>query len=220
MLPVRAAAGPGAVTGRPALPGLPAGAIVSVAWQLADAGRVAGALLPPGHADGGWLGARVLAGEGVWPATMWPAGPEISLGASLVELAGEPVRLAVHAPGRDVVGTVDQPGRVCPAGRPRPGAGGRGRAHKAIGRAHKLVEQAVDLRRDSRQVRIRAADRVWWLRATGVFGVRVTRGGLLVYATRGMLGHFAPEADELDVSAVLLTLASIPSSAYAPILGF
>ena len=217
LLPVRAvvpAGGPaGLAAGGPALPGLPAGAVVSVAWRLEGAGRVVGALLPPGHADGGWLGARVLAGEGVWPATMWPAGREISLGASVVELAGEPVRLVVHAPGRDVVGTVDQPGRPCLAGRPRAGAGNRGRASAIVGRV-------ADLRRDSRQVRIRAADRVWWLRASGIFGVRVSRGGEQVYATCGMVGQFSSRADELDISVVLLTLASIPSSAYAPILGF
>ncbi len=31
---------------------------------------------------------------------------------------------------------------------------------------------------------------------------------------------FSAEADDLDVSVVLLTLGSIPSSTYAPILGF
>ncbi|ONH27270.1 hypothetical protein [Pseudofrankia asymbiotica] len=200
MLPVRAGSAEAAPRA-PALPGLAPGAVVSVAWRLDGAGRVVGALLPPGHPTGGPLGARVLAGEGVWPATMWPAGQEISRESSLIELTTEPARLVVHAASQEIAGTVDQPSRPR-AGHPR------------------LRRLVADLRRDSRQVRIRAAGRVWWLRATGVFGVRVSRGGQPVYLTRGMLGHFSAEADELDISVVLLTLSAIPSSTYAPILGF
>ncbi|MDT3439708.1 hypothetical protein [Pseudofrankia sp. BMG5.37] len=200
MLPVRASSTEAAPRA-PALPGLAPGAVVSVAWRLDGAGMVVGALLPPGHPTGGPLGARVLAGEGIWPATMWPAGQEISRESSLIELTAEPARLVVHAAGREIAGTVDQPSRPR-ADHPR------------------LRRLVADLRRDSRQVRIRAADRVWWLRATGVFGVRVSRGGQPVYLTRGMLGHFSAEADELDISVVLLTLSAIPSSTYAPILGF
>ncbi|MBL7502775.1 hypothetical protein I6A84_28450 [Frankia sp. CNm7] len=200
MLPLRAAVASAPRDSRP-LPGLPSSAVVSVAWRLDGAGRVVGAMLPSGHPDGGPLGARVLAGEGIWLAKMWPVGQEVSPDGALVELAAEPVRLVVHAPGGDIAGTLDQP---C-----RPPVDARGMSG--------LVR---DLRRDSRQVRIRVADRVWWLRAAGVFGVRVSRGGRPVYTTRGMLGNFAPDADELDISVVLLTLASIPSSTYAPILGF
>jgi len=200
MLPVRASRADVEQDGQP-LPGLVTGALVSVAWRLEGAGRVVGALLPPGHPTGGPLGARILAGEGIRPATMWPAGEEISRESSLVELTAKPARLAVHAPDGMITGTVDQPGRPR-ADRPWP------------------RRYVADLRRDSRRVRIRAADRVWWLRATGMFGVRVSRGGQPIYRTRGMLGHFLPEADELDISVILLTLSAIPSSTYAPVLGF
>jgi len=183
------------------LAGLPAGAIVSVGWRLGGAGRVVGATLPPGHPRAGRLGARVLAGEGVWPATMWPASQEVSPDQPLIELAAAPARLVVHAPDRDISGVVDQPYL--------PGAG-----------AGRLTRMVTGLRRDSHQVRVRAAERTWWLRASGVFGVRVSRGGQPVFTTQGMLGHFEPDADDLDVSVVLVTLASLPSSTYAPILGF
>jgi hypothetical protein len=174
---------------------------VSVAWRLEGAGRVVGALVAPGQPTGGWRGARVLAGEGVWPAVMRPTGSELALGSSLIELGDTAVPLVVHTPAGDLPGSVDQPGRARPADR-------------------RLAALASDLRRDSRRVRIRAADRVWWLRASGIFGVRVSRGGRPVYTTRGMLGQFHPDTDDLDISVVLLTLASIPSATYAPILGF
>ncbi|WP_238436132.1 MULTISPECIES: hypothetical protein [unclassified Frankia] len=199
MLPLRCA--DGLARGEHGPAGLPAGAVVSVAWQLDGVGSVVGALLPPGHPAAGRLGARVLAGEGVWPATVWPADSEVSRESPLIELAGSPARLVVRAPDRDIVGSLDQPARP-------PAEAGR------------LTRATTGLRRGNRQVRIRAGDRVWWLRATGVFGVRVSRGDRPVYLTRGMLGHFEPGADELDVSVVLATLASLPSSTYAPILGF
>jgi hypothetical protein len=182
-------------------PELPVDATVSVAWRLEGAGRVVGALLPPGHPSAGRLGARVLAGPGVWPATMWPADQELSAEHPLIELFDASARLVVSGPDRAITGTVDQPGR------PLAGVG-------------RLARVAAGLRRDSRQVRVRAADRVWWLRAAGVFGVRVSRDDRLLYATRGMVGRFGPAADELDVSVILLVLASLPSSTYAPVLGF
>jgi hypothetical protein len=199
MLPVPCSDGLALGEQRPT--GLPAGAVISVAWQLDGAGSVVGALLPPGHPQAGRLGARVLAGEGVWPVTVWPAGSEVSLAHPLIELADASARLVVRTPDRDLAGSLDQPSRP-------PAEAGR------------LARATTGLRRDNRRVRIRAADRVWWLRATGVFGVRVSRGDRPVYTTRGMLGHFEADADELDVSVVLATLASVPSSTYAPILGF
>jgi len=199
MLPLRCA--DGLARGEQGQTGLPAGAVISVAWQLDGVGSVVGALLPPGHPRAGRLGARVLAGAGVWPVTVWPTDSEVSLESPLIELAGAPARLVVRAPDREISGSLDQPARP-------PAEAGR------------LTRATAGLRRDNRQVRIRAGDRVWWLRATGVFGVRVSRGDRPVYLTRGMVGHFEPEADELDVSVVLATLASLPSSTYAPILGF
>jgi len=249
MLPVRAPLAE-AVPSAPAVPGLPTGALVSVAWRLDGAGEVVGALLPPGHPAGGPLGARVLAGAGVWPATMWPAGQGISRESSLIELAPEPARLVVCAADQEITGMADQPGRprsVSPwAGAPSvagpsvagPSVVGRSgvgrsvvgpRAHgpwaadpRTVGRrlGPCLRGLVAGLRRDNRQVRIRVADRVWWLRASGMFGVRVTRGGQQIYLTRGMVGHFCAVADELDISVVLLTLSAIPSSTYAPLLGF
>lgn len=179
----------------------PAGAIVSVAWSLEGAGQVVGGLLPRGHPDGGSLGKRILCGEWVWPAEMHPCEQEISVETSLVE-PGPPnsaARIVVHGPRGDITGYLDQPG--LPTGR--------------------VARLTTGLRRDARQVRVRAGGRVWWLRATHMFGVRVTRDSdVLIYTTRGLHAEFGSAADPLDVSIVLLTLASIPSSAYAPILGF
>jgi hypothetical protein len=174
---------------------------VSVEWRLDGAGRIVGALLPRGHPNGGPRGVRILAGEGIWPAEMRPSAQEISQDCGLVELshAADPVRIVVHGPGGDLAGFVDQPGMP---------SGGVSRL-------------TTGMRRDTRRVRIRTADRVWWLRASGVFGVRVTRGGgMPVYVTHGLRTHFRQEADDLDISVVLLTLASIPTSSYAPILGY
>jgi hypothetical protein len=199
MVPMRCA--DALVAGEPGMTGLPADAVVSVGWQLDEVGGVVGALLLPGHPRAGRLGARILAGDGVWPVTVWPTGTQVSLEHPLIELADAPARLLVRAPDREIAGSLDQPSRP-PA------------------EASRLARATTGLRRDSRRVRVRAADRVWWLRATGVFGLRVSRGGRPVYATRGMLGHFAPEADTLDISVVLATLASLPSSTYAPVLGF
>ncbi|WP_066070224.1 hypothetical protein [Frankia sp. EI5c] len=179
----------------------PAGTIVSVAWYLEGAGRVIGGLLPRGHPEGGALGKRILCGESVWAAEMHPWEQEISAEADLVEPGppGRPARIVVRCPDGAVTGFVDQPG--LPAGR--------------------LARLTTGLRRDARQVRVRAGGRVWWVRASHMFGVRVTRDpGILVYSTRGLHAEFGSAADPLDVSVVLLTLASIPSSAYAPILGF
>lgn len=182
-------------------PGTPAGAIVSVAWRLEGAGPVIGGLLPRGHPDGGTLGKRILRGERVWAADLHPWDQEISAEASLVEPGppGSPARIVVHGPGGDIVGYLDQP--RLPSGR--------------------LARITTGLRRDARQIRIRAGGRVWWVRATHMFGVRVMRDAdTVVYTTRGLHAEFGSAADPLDVSIVLLTLASIPSSAYAPILGF
>ncbi|WP_423748078.1 hypothetical protein [Frankia canadensis] len=186
---------------RDAGPTAPAGMVVSVAWRLDGAGRIIVGALPRGHPEGGPRGKRVLHGEGVWNAELLPSDREITAELDLVEPgpAAQPIRLVVHGPERDIVGYVDQP-RLPPAGRARLTTG---------------------LRRDARQIRIRADGRVWWIRATNVFGVRVVREqGIAVYRTRGLHAVFSDEADHLDVSVVLLTLASVPSSAYAPILGF
>ncbi|WP_018500462.1 hypothetical protein [Parafrankia discariae] len=182
-------------------PDTPAGAIVSVAWRVEGAGHVVGGLLPRGHPDGGTLGKRILRGERIWAAEMLPWEQEISPESSLVEPGppGSPARIVVHGPSGDIVGYLDQP--RLPAAR--------------------LRRLTTGLRRDARQVRIRAGGRVWWVRASHVFGVRVMcESSGLVYATRGLHAEFEPAADSLDMSVVLLTLASIPSSAYAPILGF
>lgn len=181
--------------------GTPVGAIFSIGWWVEGAGCVVGGLLPKGHPDGGVRGKRILAGEGVWAAEMQPWDQEISTEASLVEpgLSTRPARIVVHGPHGDLAGYLDQP--WLPPGRAR--------------------RSTVGLRRDARQIRVRAEGRVWRLRATRVFGVRVVRDDdVLVYTTRGLHAEFGPAADPLDVSIVLLTLASIPSSAYAPILGF
>ncbi|MCL9759776.1 hypothetical protein [Frankia sp. AiPa1] len=183
-------------------PDLPPGAVVSVAWRLDGAGRIIGGSLPRGHPHGGAWGKRVLRGEGVWPAEMYPSDRELTEELDLVEPSADtgPARIVVHSPLHDIPGLVDQPGLPTD-----------GRARLIAG-----------LRRDARQIRIRAGGRIWWIRATRMFGVRVIRDhGVGVYHTSG--GHqavFSAEADHLDVSVVLLTLGSIPSSAYAPILGF
>lgn len=170
-------------------------------WFLDGAGVVAAGVLPGGHPSGAPSGKRVLWGDGVWPADMSPASGQLSGEWSLIVPTGDaaPARLVVHSPSGDVGGFVDQPG---------------------------LPERRVDrwttgLRRDARQLRIRASDRTWWVRAINIFGVRVLREhGREIFATRGLVSGFAPEADDLDVSVVLLTLASVPSSTYAPVLGF
>ncbi|KPM53610.1 hypothetical protein ACG83_23555 [Frankia sp. R43] len=188
-------------TGAPEGPETPAGAIVSVVWRLEGAGRVVGGLLPRGHPEGGVLGKRFVCGEQVWAAEMHPWEQEISAEASLVEPGppASPARIVVHGPGGDITGYLDQPD--LPSGR--------------------LARFTTGLRRDARRVRVRVGGRVWWVRATHMFGVRVTRDSdVLVYATHGRHAEFGAGADQLDVSVVLLTLASIPSSAYAPILGF
>jgi hypothetical protein len=182
-------------------PTVPPGLVVSVAWQLDGAGWIIGGALPRGHPHGGPRGKRILHGDGVWAAEMYPRDRAITEEFDLVEPgpAARPARIVVHGPGHDIVGYVDQP--RLPADR--------------------LARLTTGLRRDARQVRIRAAGRIWWIRATKVFGVRVVRDyGVDVYRTRGLHAVFSDEADPLDVSIVLLTLASIPSSAYAPILGF
>ncbi len=180
---------------------LPPGGVVSVAWRLDGGGRIVGGMLPRGHPQGGPQGKRVLRGEGVWAAEMFPRDREITAELDLVEpgSAARPARLIVHGPERDIVGYVDQP--RLPADR--------------------LARLTTGMRRDARQIRIQAAGRIWWIRATKVFGVQVVRDhGVDVYRTRGLHAVFSAEADHLDVSIVLLTLASIPSSTYAPILGF
>ncbi|WP_261562232.1 hypothetical protein [Frankia tisae] len=181
---------------------LPPGGVVSVAWRLdGGAGRIVGGMLPRGHPQGGPQGKRVLRGEGVWAAEMFPRDREITAELDLVEPgpAARPARLVVHGPERDIIGYVDQP--RLPVDR--------------------LARLTTGMRRDARQIRIRAAGRIWWIRATKVFGVQVVRDhGVGVYRTRGLHAVFSAEADHLDVSIVLLTLASIPSSTYAPILGF
>ncbi|CAO5226967.1 conserved hypothetical protein [Frankia sp. AgKG'84/4] len=182
-------------------PEVPPGLVVSVAWRLDGAGKIIGGLLPHGHPHGGPRGKRILHGEGVWAAEMYPCDRKITEELDLVEPgpAARPARIVVHGPEHDIVGYVDQP--RLPADR--------------------FARATTGLRRDARQIRIRAAERIWWLRATKVFGVRVIReDGVGVYQTRGLHAVFSEDADHLDVSVVLLTLASIPSSAYAPILGF
>lgn len=172
-----------------------------MAWRLDGAGRIIGGMLPRGHPQGGPQGKRVLHGEGVWAAEMFPRDREITAELDLVEpgSAARPARLVVHGPERDIIGYVDQP--WLPADR--------------------LARLTTGMRRDARQIRVRAAGRIWWIRATKVFGVRVVRDhGVDVYRTRGLHAVFSADADHLDVSVVLLTLASIPSSTYAPILGF
>ncbi|WP_462187029.1 MULTISPECIES: hypothetical protein [unclassified Frankia] len=180
---------------------VPSGVVVSVAWRLEGAGRIIGGMVPRGRPGAGPQGKRVLHGEGIWAAEMYPRDREISAEADLVEpgSAARPVRLVVHGSDRDIIGYLDQP--RLPATR--------------------LARLTTGLRRDARQVRVRAAGRVWWIRATNVFGVQVVRDPeVRIYRTRGLHAVFSAEADHLDVSVVLLTLASIPSSAYAPILGF
>ncbi|MCK9875543.1 hypothetical protein MXD59_07105 [Frankia sp. Ag45/Mut15] len=183
-------------------PDLPPGALVSVAWLLDGAGRVVGGALPRGNPHGGAWGKRVLRGEGIWPAEMYPPGREITAELDLVEpgSAADPARIVVHGPLHDIPGLVDQPGL--------PTAG--------------WTRMVTRLRRDSRRIRIQAGGRTWWIRASRMFGVRVVReNGVDVYCTRGgRQAMFSAEADDLDVSVVLLTLGSIPSSTYAPILGF
>lgn len=182
-------------------PAAPPGLVVSVAWRLDGAGSVVGGLLPHGHPHGGPRGKRVLQGEGVWPAEMFPGDRKITEELDLVEpgTAARPARIVVHCPERQIVGYVDQP--RLPVDR--------------------FARMTTGLRRDARQIRIRAAGRIWWIRATKVFGVQVVReDGVDVYRTRGLHAVFTEDADQLDVSVVLLTLASIPTSAYAPILGF
>lgn len=179
----------------------PAGTILSGAWTLEGGGRVVSGLLPRGHPDGGALGKHILRGEWVWAAEMRPWEQEISVESGLVEPGrpGRPARIIVHGPNGDITGYLDQPG--LPTGR--------------------LARFTTGLRRDARRVRVRAGGRVWWVRATHMFGVRVTRDSdVLIYSTRGPRAEFGAAADLLDVSIVMLTLASIPSSAYAPILGF
>ena len=183
------------------LPGIPAGTIVSVAWSVEGLGQVIGGLLPAGHPDGGALGKRILRGDTIWPAQMQSWDQEVTPENALIEPGSpdSPVRVVVHAPDGDIAGYLDQP-------------------WLPTRRLHRLTS---GLRRDARRVRVRAGGRVWLVRATNVFGVRVVRDEQVpVYTTRGLHAEFGPEADLLDMSVVLLTLASIPSSSYAPILGF
>lgn len=186
---------------RDVVPMMPPGLVLSAVWRLDGAGQILVGALPRGHPNGGPRGKRVLCGEGVWEAELFPSDREITEELDLVEPgpAARPVRIVVHGPERDIVGYVDQP--RLPTER---------RARLTTG-----------LRRDARQIRIRAGGRIWWIRATKVFGVRVVREhGVDIYRTRGLHAVFGEEADQLDVSVVLLILASVPSSAYAPILGF
>jgi len=183
------------------LPDVPQGTIVSVAWSIEGLGRVIGGLLPAGHPDGGALGRRILRGDTLWAAQLQPWDQEITSETALIEPGPpeRPSRVIVHGPDGDIAGYLDQP-------------------WLPTGRFRRLTQ---GLRRDARRVRVRAGGRVWWIRATNVFGVRVVRDdGAPVYTTRGLHAEFADEADTLDMSVVLLALASIPSSSYAPILGF
>ncbi len=117
-------------------PDLPPGALVSVAWRLDGAGRVVGGALPRGNPHGGAWGKRVLRGEGIWPAEMYPPGREITAELDLVEpgSAADPARIVVHGPLHDIPGLVDQPGL--------PTAG--------------WTRMVTRLRRDSRRRRIQA----------------------------------------------------------------
>ncbi|MCM3886108.1 hypothetical protein [Frankia sp. R82] len=173
-----------------------------MAWHLDGAGRIVAGSLPRGSPHGGAWGKRVLRGEGIWPAEMYRRDREITEELDVVEpgSATDPARIVVHGPLHDIPGLVDQP--CLPTGG--------------------WTRSVARLRRDACRIRIRAGGRTWWIRASRMFGVRVVReNGVDVYCTRGgRQSVFSAEADQLDVSVVLLTLGSIPSSAYAPILGF
>jgi hypothetical protein len=177
-----------------------------VAWELGGAaggagGVVAVGVVPCEHPHGSPVGKRLLWGGGAWPAEMTPADGTLSGNQWFIApRAGAAVAtVVVHGPDGDIHGTVDQPGLpVAPVRR-----------------------WTTGLRRDARRLRIRAGGRVWWVRAARLFGVRVVRDdGRPVFGTRGGRSFFAAGTDDLDVSVVILTLSSVPTSAYAPILGF
>jgi hypothetical protein len=179
----------------------PAGVVPSMTWYLDGAGVVAAGILPGAHPCGAPSGKRVLWGDGVWAADLSPSSGRLCGEWSfIVPTRDAPAaRLVVHSPDEDVVGSVDQPGLP----------------------ERRVERWTTGLRRDARQIRIRVADRTWWVRAINIFGVRVLREhGGEIFATRGLRSGFVSAADELDVSVVLLTLASVPSSSYAPVLGF
>lgn len=179
----------------------PDGAISSVVWELDGAGVVEVGVLPCEHPHGAPVGKRVLWGDGAWPAEMVPANGTLTGNQWFITpWAGASVAtVVVHCPDGVIRGSVDQPGLpVAPVSR-----------------------WTTGMRRDARRLRIRLGGRIWWVRAARLFGVVVVRDdGQPVFGTRGWRFSFAAGTDDLDVSVVLLTLSSVPTSAYSPILGF